>query len=361
MRLDGRSLNDISLDDLQEIVDERVSEGPYLDFKRDAYSGREVDRREMLRDITAFANAGGGYLVLGIDEDGNGRASRFAPIADLHRIAKSIQQTCLDGILERVDGLEIRAYELGPDQGLIVIHVPRSDWLPHMITLGGRTDFVRRYHDEKRLMTIAEIRRAFLSLPAYQQVVESELQSLSSGSQPTPSEEAGPPYAMALTERPVARFIGKYMLGRSNTQTLVIVSPFISDLVGSAYDLKSILDRLSADQARLYVITRPPSESYQYASMKLLEESPFAEIRYNPDIHAKLYINWSRDERENYALFGSGNLTHGGVQNNVELGMMLFGRGDGRKIIRQLYNWSAVTLRTRSRLVKSAKPGTGGH
>lgn len=361
MRFDGRLLNDISIEDLQTLIDEKVSEGPTLDYKREAYSGKDSDKREMLRDITAFANTNGGYLILGMDEDGNGRASKFTPVNELRQTAKAIQQTCLDGIDERIEGLEVQTYETGPDQGLIVIRVPRSDWLPHMVKLSGRTDFLRRYSDEKRNMTVAEIRRAFLSVPAYHQIIEGELQALSAKPQPAPAEEYGPPYAQAITDKPVARFINQYMLGRTDTQVLVIVSPFISDLDGFAYDLRTILKRVSVDKTRLYVITRPPTEKYQHDSMKILEACPFAEIRYNSDIHAKLYINWSREERENYALFGSGNLTRGGTQNNIELGMMIFARSEGRKIIRQLYNWSTVDLRTNSQLFKSVQLKPGGN
>lgn len=352
MRLDGRSLNDISLDDLQALIDEKIPEGPMLDYKREAYSTLDSDKREMMSDITAFANANGGYLILGMDEDGHGRASQFTPVNELHQTARAIQQTCLDSIGERIEGLEIRRYEVGPDQGLILIRVPRNDWLPHMINLPGRTDFVRRYSDEKRNTTVSEIRRDTLSVPTHHQTIESELQNLSANAQIMPAEEAGPPYAQAITDKPVARFIQKYMLSRTDTQVLVIVSPFISDLDGFAYDLQTILDRVSKDKTRLYVITRPPTEKYQHASMKLLEACPFTEIRYNPDIHAKLYINWSREERENYALFGSGNLTRGGTENNIELGMMIFARSEGRKIIRELYHWSAFSLRTSSHLFK---------
>jgi phosphatidylserine/phosphatidylglycerophosphate/cardiolipin synthase-like enzyme len=76
------------------------------------------------------------------------------------------------------------------------------------------------------------------------------------------------------------------------------------------------------------------------------------EIRYNPDVHAKLYISWHREENDSFALFGSGNLTSGGVRYNLELGMMILARGHGKKLIRELYDWSANALRTKSQRVK---------
>ena len=51
----GRSLNDISLDDIRLLIDNQVPEGPHLDYQETPYSGRSQDRREMLRDIAALA------------------------------------------------------------------------------------------------------------------------------------------------------------------------------------------------------------------------------------------------------------------------------------------------------------------
>ena len=77
------------------------------------------------------------------------------------------------------------------------------------------------------------------------------------------------------------------------------------------------------------------------------------EIRYNADVHAKLYICWHREEEESFALFGSGNLTSSGLRYNLELGMMILARGHGKELVRELYDWSAHALRTKSERVKA--------
>jgi phosphatidylserine/phosphatidylglycerophosphate/cardiolipin synthase-like enzyme len=85
-----------------------------------------------------------------------------------------------------------------------------------------------------------------------------------------------------------------------------------------------------------------------------LRRYPSTEIRYNPNIHAKLYICWGREAEDSFALFGSGNLTVGGLKQNIELGMMILSRGYGKKLIRDLYHWGAHDLRINpnSRLIK---------
>lgn len=350
----GRSLYDLSLGDFQALIDNHVPEGPHLEYKEAAYSGKASDIREMLRDITALANAEGGYLVMGIREDHAGRAAALSPIDDPKTKAQAIQQACLDGIQERIPGLEVVAYEIGFNQGIIVIHVPPSEQRPHMMARDHSTDFFCRYGTDKRAMTLGEIREAILGNPRFRRLIELEL--LTQGQRTSISgitEIEGPPFAQILTQRTVENFLRRYLLNPTPPHVMVIVSPFISDLAGETYELQDVLKRVNADRTRTYVITRPPREAYQRTGMELLKMNPYVEIRYNSDVHAKLYICWYREEEESFALFGSGNLTSSGLRHNLELGMMILARGPGKRLVRELYDWSAHALRARSERVKA--------
>jgi hypothetical protein len=354
MIFSGRSLHDLSLSDFQSLIDNHIPEGPHLEYKESAYSGKASDIREMLRDVTALANADGGYLVMGIREDHAGRAAALSLIDDPRNRVQAINQACLDGIQERIPGLEVVPYEAGFNQGIIVVRVPPSEQRPHMMARDHNTDFICRYGADKREMTLGEIREMILGNSRYRRLVELEI--LGQGQRPSitgTSEAEGPPFAQILTERTVEHFLRRYLVGSTPPQVMVIVSPFISDLAGEMYELRDVLKRINADHTRTYVVTQPPRETYQHAGMELLKMSPFVEIRYNPDVHAKLYICWHREEEENFALFGSGNLTSGGVRYNLELGMMILARGYGKKLIRELYDWSASALRTKSERVKA--------
>jgi len=383
MILAGRSLKDISLDDIRALVEDGVREGPDLEYKETAYSGRPQDVREMLRDITALANGQGGYLVMGVEEDGGGRAMALRPIDNPQRAAQAMHQACLDCIRDRIEGLEFQIYDTGFNQGIIVVRVPSSEQSPHMMTRDKRTEFYRRYGTDRRPMTMAEIREMILASPRCRELVElrprirrmltAEQGALGEqvpphGAQVTDQSEdqaaqprtvtqpvAGtvPPYAQIITERPVERFLYRYLMGGIAAQAMVIVSPFIGELAGTPFDLQNVTRKAAADRTRLYVITRKPGEPYHEAGVAILQECPLVEIRYNPNIHAKLYVVWSRDEEESYALFGSGNLTEAGLCHNIELGMMIFPRGYGRTILRDLYQWSCYTLRTMSPRVKA--------
>jgi hypothetical protein len=340
--------------DFEILIQNQIPEGPNLEYKETAYGGGADSIREMLRDIVAIANSDGGYLIMGIREDSSGRAESIVPVNDVHEKIQSIRQVCLDGISERIDGLEAKAFEFSPGKGLIAIRIPKSDHRPHMVIKDHRTDFYRRYETNKREMTIDEIRSLVITNPMNSRLVELEL--LASGKLVKPSlggSKHSPSYIRIYTEYSVGHFLQKYMVCSSYPQNLVIVSPFISDLAGELISLQDIVEKINKDKTITYIITRPPKEQYQQESLAILSQSPFVEIRYNDLIHAKLYVCWCRKEEENsFALFGSGNLTSGGMRQNVELGMMILSKDHGRNLVRDLYNWSTNSLRTQSKRVK---------
>jgi len=162
-----------------------------------------------------------------------------------------------------------------------------------------------------------------------------------------------PPYIKVYTKNTVEQFIKRYLIGSLKAQSLVIISPFLGTLEGENYQLKDILKRADKDHTRVYIITRAPEAEYQVQAIELLKQYSCVEIRYNPEIHAKLYICWGRELEESFAFFGSGNLTSGGLRYNLELGMMILAKGDGKNILKALYQWGSFDIRTVSTLIKS--------
>jgi hypothetical protein len=341
-----RSLYELSLEDFRMLVEDRIPEGPHLEYKQTAYSGKEKDIREMLRDVTSLANAGGGYLVLGVREDGFNRPVEICPIDGFQDKSQAIRQACLDGVQERIDGLEVIGYEIESNSGIIVVHAPSSVKAPHMVSMDHHSDFVRRYDTDKRVMTIGEIRDSFIDSPFFRRLAEIQQQA-----QQASTHLDAVTYLQILTERSVESFLQRYM-SSSGQLALLIISPFIGTLRGEAYELADIIKKSKKEKGRIYVITREPKADYHEEGLAVLMEGENVEIRYNPDIHAKLYISWNRDDEESFAMFGSGNLTSSGASYNLELGMMILSRGYGRQLVRELYRWGD-NLRPQSAKVKS--------
>lgn len=162
MIFDHKHIDEISDDEIERIVDEHFGERQYLEFKVTVNHQDDKDRIELLKDIASLANGGGGYLIIGIRDDGKGNAQKFEPnlVGDTKRLKKAISDLCIDHISERIEGLEIDTREIGKNQ-IVIVRIPESIRKPHMVTYNDSTIFVKRYNDGKRSMKLSEIKQAF--------------------------------------------------------------------------------------------------------------------------------------------------------------------------------------------------------
>src|SRR5713101_8175501 len=105
MSLQGNPVTEITESDLQRLITDRVRESQTLDYKRESYGRNDEQTREMLRDISAMANAFGGDLLIGIGVDGEGVATDLPGIENAEEEAQRIVSSCLSNIQERIPGL----------------------------------------------------------------------------------------------------------------------------------------------------------------------------------------------------------------------------------------------------------------
>ena len=183
MIFDGKLIDDISDEEIDKLVSEHMSERQHLEFKVTLNHQDDPDRLELLRDIVSLANASGGYLIIGIRDDGEGHAQKYEPdmIGDRQKIKQAITSLCLDHIRDRIDGLEIRLRTVRSNP-LVIVRIPTSIRIPHMVTFQNHTDFYTRYEDGKREMTLSEIREAFSRDLIARQLasIETQLQTIRS-------------------------------------------------------------------------------------------------------------------------------------------------------------------------------------
>lgn len=163
MIFDYKSIGAITDDEIDAVVEKHIAERQHLEFKMTVESKKDDKKIEFLHDIISFANSDGGYIIVGIRDDGKGCALRYEPklVGDVDAIKKRVMSWCHDHIRERIEGLEImiRAVKNNP---LVIIRIPDSARKPHMVVCNNRTDFYTRYQDGKREMIIDEIREIFV-------------------------------------------------------------------------------------------------------------------------------------------------------------------------------------------------------
>ena len=153
-------------------------------------------------------------------------------------------------------------------------------------------------------------------------------------------------YVKLLTDRPVEHFLLRLFLRDADLRTLCIVSPFISSLEGCRFSLADLRRKVEQERISTYVTTREPKDQYQVEAMAVILGCPWIEVRYNPLIHAKVYVAMARRESDSFGPFGSGNLTAASFQTNIEVAMMLHGEGIGRTLLHELHYWINGQLRT---------------
>jgi len=73
----------ITKEELQTLIDNQAVENLQLEFKCYNFANGKVpdkEKNDLLKEITSFANADGGLIIMGIDEEGKGVASKLMDI-----------------------------------------------------------------------------------------------------------------------------------------------------------------------------------------------------------------------------------------------------------------------------------------
>lgn len=146
---------------LQRICDDKCPESETLDFKRELPGSSDKDKHEVLKDVSAMANAAGGDIVYGISEL-DGSAESLAPIAtEPADVAKRRLAQVLDAGLEpRCPGLKLHHAEV-PGGYVLIVRVPSSYDGPHCIRSNHNRRFVLRNGTGTSDMSYEQVRSAF--------------------------------------------------------------------------------------------------------------------------------------------------------------------------------------------------------
>ena len=162
MTLFSKPLDAVTTDDLRALVDNGVAEDKLLEYKLELPGGSESQRKEFLYDVTALANASGGDVVFGVKEQG----SRAAELVGVQVADESAEVSRLDSIIRtgvepRIPGIAYRFIPLTLGGSILVIRVPKSWALPHVVKLGGGFRFYSRNANGKYPLDVGELRSLF--------------------------------------------------------------------------------------------------------------------------------------------------------------------------------------------------------
>lgn len=162
LSIDRLDFDNISENDLAELIVGQVPEGLRIDYKRDLYGNSDADKREALKDISGFANAFGGHLIIGIEERA-GLPASIPGIANNNADEQilRLEQIARTGLEPRIQGLRIRAVLLTNGAFCLVIRIPRSWHPPHRVSAQGTNRFWIRNSGGTHEASVDELRTLF--------------------------------------------------------------------------------------------------------------------------------------------------------------------------------------------------------
>ena len=150
--------------DIQNLIDIKYKERLRMEYKKEMYVTRDKERKEMLRDISAFANAFGGYLIIGIEADKQGIPIGKFNVINAENERDRIEKSCWSNIEPHIPGLKCKTIEMDTRENIVLVFIPRSLKKPHMINFKQLNQFWIRHNDKKLPMSVEEIRGACLSV-----------------------------------------------------------------------------------------------------------------------------------------------------------------------------------------------------
>ena len=166
MVFEGKELSELKIEDIQFLKDNQIVEDISVEYKFQMWEQSDAGTREMLRDISSMANARGGHIILGIaeDEENDGLPKEIIGITDADKAMERIMNVCLSCIDEKIIGLNTIKIPFKKGRDIVIIRIPRSTRIPHMITFKHLYQCWRRHGRQKNIMAIDEIREVCLKV-----------------------------------------------------------------------------------------------------------------------------------------------------------------------------------------------------
>ena len=156
----GREPALITDDMLDEAVACDVEEADGLDWKSELPEEKDLARSDVVKDIAAMANSGGGLIVFGVTETQGGATGRMDVGEVTESYERTLRRVAVSGIQPPVFGLGVRRLGEEPKRALAVV-VPESVDGPHLVYRGEYFGAPVRNHADTEWMKERQIEAAY--------------------------------------------------------------------------------------------------------------------------------------------------------------------------------------------------------
>lgn len=168
----NKELDKIAIEDIQELIENSVSEGKTIEYKEKISISGDEERKEFLYDISSFSNASGGDLIFGIKEDketGYPLEIIGIKVDNTDKLQLQIESMIRDSISPRLPGVNYKFLKLTEDSQVLIIRIVKSWNKPHQVTYRKTDKFYSRDNKGKYKLDVFELRNAFLAADSLRQ------------------------------------------------------------------------------------------------------------------------------------------------------------------------------------------------
>ncbi|MCI0557409.1 MAG: ATP-binding protein [Nitrososphaera sp.] len=158
----SKPLDSITLDDLQLLLENRISEGKTIEYKQVLPGGTSEEKIKFLRAVSSLANSAGGDLLYGVEaQDGIPEALPGLQERNEDDIKLRLESLLRDGVEPRIPTVQFRFVPVNGDRVILIIRVGKSWNGPHRVRLAGHGHFYGRNSSGAYQLDVGELRTAF--------------------------------------------------------------------------------------------------------------------------------------------------------------------------------------------------------
>jgi hypothetical protein len=147
-----KPFDQITRDDINLLVTNQVKENRLIEYKLQLPGPTDKDKKEFLADASSFANAAGGDLLYGVDEerDADGKTTGVSVSVpglsgiNVDQEIRRFESMMQAGIGPRIASVRIRPVEGFASGPVLLVRIPKSYSAPHMVTFQEHSRFYSR-------------------------------------------------------------------------------------------------------------------------------------------------------------------------------------------------------------------------
>jgi predicted HTH transcriptional regulator len=169
-------LSNITETDLQRLINDSASESNSIEYKDRLTLNTDPEKKEILKDLSAFANSSGGDILFGVKaEKGIPKQLVGIDIDNKDSMTLRIEDILRYGIQPRIPYVKIHFVPLQNNRSVLIIRVPKSWLSPHRVIFNKNNEFYLRLSAGSYPMDVDQLRTAFLASETLNKKIEVHL------------------------------------------------------------------------------------------------------------------------------------------------------------------------------------------